>query len=404
MVNYIRTESGETSVKTMGVVAERTPVRPGVVDFTVRPVFSVFDYGTIEPPVPLDNSTITLMAAVNFETLWQQGIPSHYIGLVHNDEVISAREAIAKGVAPTTMRVVYVNRVMPQFVDGKWVYVMYQEGSRPANNYVHPLELISRDELPESASVWGRIKRGETTLAELGLPEDMKPGMPIPDAPFLDYTTKFEKGDKGLTKEQARLLAGLSPERFSTVNETTRRASRAMTDYAASRGFKRLDGKVEQITVPDLSSRDIRALPAELQTWYHRLGSHASFEGQFDVLGDFVCTWHEDRLVTPEGLGISKQRIRDKVKALNPAWYNDIEQAKKDAIAKGVKDFRTLMDPSIEYVSPSEEFFHGVNRLFQAGTNQWVGAKVYEVYPDDGSLTADLKRATEEFQQLAKAK
>ena len=56
-----------TSVKTIFVVRRPTETEPGIADFRFNPVFSVFDFGTLEPPVPLDNSTIALMAAYNFE-------------------------------------------------------------------------------------------------------------------------------------------------------------------------------------------------------------------------------------------------------------------------------------------------------------------------------------------------
>ena len=149
-----------------------------------------------------------------------------------------------------------------------------------------------------------------------------------------------------------------------------------MTDYAKSRNFNREDGKVEHITLYDNGQ-------------------------QLDILGDAVCTWHEDRLVTPQGIGISKQRIRDKVKALNPEWYADIERAKKEAKVTGAQDFRALLNPAINYVSPSVEFFNGLNTLFRAATNQWVDSKVYDVYPSEGnSLAGDLEKAVAEFQRV----
>ncbi len=102
------------------------------------------------------------------------------------------------------------------------------------------------------------------------------------------------------------------------------------------------------------------------------------------------------------GIGISKQRIRNKVKQLNPAWYENIQQSKERAINEGVEDFRTLMDPTIRYTSPGVEFFGAINSLFRAGTNQWVDTRVYDLYPTRReSLEDNLARATEEFQKVA---
>ena len=71
--------------------------------------------------------------------------------------------------------------------------------------------------------------------------------------------------------------------------------------------------------------------------------------------------------------------------------------------AEHVEDFRTLMDPSIKYTSPSPDLFNAINNLFRAGTNQWVNAVVYDVYPGkNDSLDDTLARAIDEFQEVAK--
>jgi len=378
MVTYVGRVDHETSVKTIDIIKRPTQTRYGEADFDHRSVFSVFDVGTIKPPVPLDNSTICLMQGFNFELLTEEDIDSHYLGLVTSEgEVISARDAIRRGVAPTITRVQLVNRILPEFRDVGWDYPMFK--SPRNNNYVHPIEFISRNELPESSSVWGRVERGEITLADLGLPKGFKKGDKVPDElkPILDYSTKFEPEDRYLSPEQARAVLGISVKRFAEINDVTRRTSNLMTDHAESRGFAREDGKVEYITLVEE-------------------------EEQFDVLGDAVCTWHEDRLVTPQGIGISKQRIRNKVKELNPRWYAEVGRAKQEARDERRPDFRKLMDSSIKYTSPDPEFFHAINNLFRAGTNQWVDAKVYDIYPgQDNSMEDDLEKAVEEFQKVA---
>lgn len=378
MVEYLRTVEKATSVKSINVIRDPTSTSAGESDFGYRPVFSVFDYGTIQPSVPLDNSTVCLMQGFNFELLSEQGVDSHYLGLVDGKgELLSARDAITRGITSSTTRVQFVNRVLPMFRDrGGWDYSMFRDPH--GNNYVHPMEFISRNELPESSSVWGRVERGELSLTDLGLPEDFEKGDPIPDElkPILDYSTKFEPDDRYVSPGVAQELLGIDDNRFDGINRRTIKSSNIMTDYAESRGFKRDDGKVEYIVVPG--------------------------DGEIvDKLGDAVCTWHEDRL-TIFGVGISKQRIRNKVKQLNPRWYADIQRAKQQAKDDGVEDFRTLMNPSINYTSPSSEFFQAINKLFQAGTNQWVDSKVYDVYPGKAEPIVDsLERAVEEFQVVA---
>jgi len=88
------------------------------------------------------------------------------------------------------------------------------------------IEFISRNSLPESSSVWKRIKSGQLTLEELGLPPDFKPGDEIPDElkPILDYSTKFEPDDRYLKPSEAQALMNISDEDFSRINESTRNA------------------------------------------------------------------------------------------------------------------------------------------------------------------------------------
>ena len=164
MTDYARKVAHATSVKEIMVIREPNYIEFGEADFRFRPVFSVFDYGTIVPPVELDNRTICVMQGFNFELLAKKGIDSHYIGLVTSaGELLSANDVLARrstprAVIPNTTRLRFVNRVMPRFDEetGKWDYSAFQ--SPEANNYVHPLELMSRNDLPEASSVWKRVK------------------------------------------------------------------------------------------------------------------------------------------------------------------------------------------------------------------------------------------------------
>lgn len=363
-----------TSVKEQIIQEEPTKIATGIADFRAKQVYSVFDIGTITPVVPLDNSTITLMGGFNFELLKEKGIESHYIGLVDKDgRQISAKDAIAKGISPNIMRIKYANRIDPVHRDGKWDYSMFVNPD--INNYVQPIEFITRNGLPPESSVWKRIKRGKVTLEDFGLPSTFKPGDEIPPelVPLLDYSTKFEPDDRYLRPEEARRLMSMAPDRFATLGDKSKRTSNLFTEYAESRGFKRDDGKVEYIVI----------------------------DGSRDDLGDAVCTWHEDRL--KRGVGISKQRIRDKETKVNPKWYAEIQRAKEQAKDQGAADFRKLMDPNIRHDDLPAEFIHRINRLFQAATNQWVAARVYDPYPGKSdSLSDTLDRAVEDFQKVAK--
>jgi len=377
MVDYVETVKHDTSVKQINIIEAPTDYSAGEADFKALKVFSVFDVGRMEPTEPLDNSTITLMAGYNFELLREHGINSHYLGLVTEDgQLVDTKYCIKNGITPDKLRLQFVNRMKPVFIDGDWDYSMFKDPT--VNNYVQPMEFIQRNSLPAASSLWGRIERGEVSLSDFGLP-NLKPGDAVPEEliPLLDYSTKFEPEDRYVRASEAQRLLGVSDERFTQIKDTLRKTSIIMTDYAASRGFKREDGKFELIVVP-------------------------TGDGIADILGDAVCTWHEDRLVTPQGLGISKQRIRDKIVELNPEWYQEVKAAKKQARIEGIEDFRTLLSSRTPPIMPSADFFKAVNTLFRAGTNQWIGSKVYQIYPEqNNTLEDDLEKAVEEFKKAA---
>jgi phosphoribosylaminoimidazole-succinocarboxamide synthase len=347
-----------TSVKTIFIVQRPTETEPGIADFRFNPVFSVFDYGTLQPPVPLDNSTIALMAAYNFERLREAGIESHYLGMVEDGELISAATAIRQGVAPDTLRVRLVTRLLPTHTVAGWEYSTFHEP--PSNHFVVPIEFISRVKIGANSSVWKRVARGEISLTDLGLPPDIQPGDPLPQH-ALDYSTKYEPEDRYVSAEEARQITGFSPERWAKINRTTAEASRLMTELAQSRGVQREDGKVEYVTLDNRAEQD--------------------------VLGDAVTTLHEDRLIL-DGTDITKQAIRDAVKRCSPEWAAEIERAKTEARRESVADFRTLMDPAIRYVSPPAAFFERYNAMARAFVNHWVGSAVY---PEDGDLSRRLR-------------
>jgi phosphoribosylaminoimidazole-succinocarboxamide synthase len=345
-------------VKTIFVVKRPTETEPGIADFRFNPVFSVFDFGTLQPPVPLDNSTIALMAAYNFERLREAGIESHYVAMVYEGEAIPAAEAIRRRVAPDTLRVRLVNRLLPSHTPGGWDYSVFH--APPSSHFVVPIEFISRVKIGANSSVWKRVARGEVSLTELGLPADIQPGDPLPRH-ALDFSTKYEPEDRYVSAEGAREITGFAPERWAKINRTTAEVSRLMTELAQSRGVQREDGKVEYVTLDHPDS--------------------------VDVLGDAVTTLHEDRLIL-DGTDITKQAIRNAVKRCSPEWAAEIDRAKTEARRQGIADFRTLMDPTVRYVSPPVAFFERYNALARAFVNHWVGAAVY---PEDRDLTRRLQ-------------
>lgn len=379
----------KTSVKTIKVLKDSTPTQTGVADFSMNPVYSVFDVGTIVPPHPLDNSTVTTMAAFNFEMLQEAKVKSHYRGVTNSDGELfnSVKYLIKRDEIPSAIRVKYVNRVMPIFNEETGTYDYSPFHNSKENNFILPLEVIMRERLGEKSSVWKRVAKGELNPAEMDI-ENLKPGDKPPHT-IIDFSTKLEKEDRYLTPQEARKLIGFSEDEFESLKLNARKISSELTSYATSVGFEREDGKVEYIICPR---------PQGL------IKSNILIERDDEVLleailADAAGTWHEDRFLF-EGLPISKQLIRDEIVKVSPKWYEEVEKCKEEAKVKGVQDFTTLMNPKIQFESPSIEFFEDINRLFQVATNLWIGEELYKVYNDKSeSLLDNMRRVTEEFRR-----
>ena len=359
-----------TSVNEIYLYKSPTAFEEGVARITATSNFSVFDVGRMEPTFPLDNSTIVLMGGVNFELLHEEGIKTHYLGLEDkNGELVSAMECIARGIAPWSMRVWFLNRIDPKFRDDAWDYSMFKNPT--FRHYVLPVECISRNEINKNSSVWDLIEMGILTLQDLGLPSNFQLGDEIPEhlKPLLTYTTKYEPYDRPLTPKQAQELLHLSDTEFAHMNGVTTKCSRIITAYGESRGFRRPDGKIEQ-----------------------------SKERVLDRVG----TPHEDRLIhVKTEFGISKQRIRDKIRKDNPRWYEDQARAKRRAVDEGKPDFRDLMDKEIELTLPPPAFFRAFNRLTRAGASLWANKKMYRIYDRyQESLNDNVCRAVEAFRKV----
>ena len=87
MAEYKKTIGTDNSVKQFGIIQEPTNNKSGVADVLYKNVYSVFDIGTMRMPegCEIDNSTILAMAAQNFENFENQGIKTHYLGVIDND-------------------------------------------------------------------------------------------------------------------------------------------------------------------------------------------------------------------------------------------------------------------------------------------------------------------------------
>jgi phosphoribosylaminoimidazole-succinocarboxamide synthase len=116
--------------------------------------------------------------------------------------------------------------------------------SPQSKNYLIPLEWICRWYV--AGSLYDRVKDGKLTAKDLGFPAGhaVKLGEPLPE-PFLEVSTKLEKTDRLLKKDEALQISGLKPQEYDEAREIVLRIDEDIGRSVSLRGLIHADGKKE---------------------------------------------------------------------------------------------------------------------------------------------------------------
>ncbi len=213
--NILRIHEG--SAKNTLVYKEPTE-REGEGVFEFLDYFSVFDWGRfLDSPIKLKGIAMAAVAKKYFELLQQAGIKTHYLGM----------ESLSR------MKVAVVK--IPE------AYKNLSPGSR---NCLLPIEIIFRVYTHPESSDLRKIKEGKRTFKELGYGEMPEPNKRLPKVK-MSYSTKLEAEDRVLTREEARVLAGLTPEEMNRLEELALKANDIITKNSEAAGMIHYDGKIE---------------------------------------------------------------------------------------------------------------------------------------------------------------
>lgn len=185
-------------------------------EFEFTDNISVFDK-VIPTDIPKKGETLCRTSAFWFQVLRQHGIKSHFTELI----------------PPNRMRIKKVD-VIPD----------YDKLDCSSSNYLIPLEFISRHYL--AGSLYDRMKKGKIAPEELGFPEGYEPsyGDELPQ-PFYETTTKLEKVDRKMSREEAIELSGLTQEEYERVMEMMATIDKLISNEAEERCLIHVDGKKE---------------------------------------------------------------------------------------------------------------------------------------------------------------
>ncbi len=185
-------------------------------EFVFTDQISVFDK-VIPSLVPHKGETLCRTSAHWFETVAGMGIPTHFLKVLDGNRMRVRRVQIIED---------------------------YSKLGPATRSYLIPLEVIARYYV--AGSFHDRLKSGAIRPEDAGLPRGSAPkyGDPLPE-PFLETTTKLEKVDRELTREEAVKISGLTPEEYDALLEAVVRIDERLNAEVRKRGLVHVDGKKE---------------------------------------------------------------------------------------------------------------------------------------------------------------
>ena len=331
------------SVKDLQVIQKPTVSAMGVGRFVFSDRYSVFDWGEMPDHIEGKGAALCLMGAYCFDQLEAKGVKTHYSGLV-NEKGKAVKVAELRQPS-SVMEVALVNVYKPKtsVVNGKILHD-YSVYTSALKNCLIPLEIIYRNGLPEGSSVFKRLAQGKITLEDLGLDHQPKPGENL-SKPIFDVSTKLEVTDRYLTWSEAQRIAGLTDQELVDVKAVLLGADETITEAALNAALKNEDGKIE------LAFDDKRRL----------------------MVVDVVGTLDECRF-TFDGVHVSKEVARQFYK--KTSWYQELEQAKKDAEAKGVQDWKSLCRSQPPKLDPKLKTI--ISQMYMAAANEMAKQKLFD--------------------------
>jgi len=347
-------------VKDLEVIKKPTSDKMGVGRFHFSDRYSVFDWGEMPDHIAGKGAALCLMGAYCFEELEREGVETHYRGLVNSDGKVIKFSELKQPSSVMEVNLVNVYKPKTSVVGGKLVhdYSMY---TPQLKNCLIPLEIIYRNGLPEGSSIFKRLEQGKITLKDLGLDHYPKPGEQL-ERPIFDVSTKLEETDRYLTWEEAQKIAGLTDGELGDVKSVLLKADDIVTEVASKAGLKNEDGKIE-----------------------------LAFDGKRKLMiVDVIGTLDECRF-TYDGVHVSKEVARQFYK--KTAWYGDVEEAKKEAEAKGLQDWKALCKSQPPKLDPQLKAI--ISEMYTAAENGITGCDLFDA-PKLSRVIAKYKLYMEE--------
>lgn len=278
-----------------------------------------------------------------YQTYCKQGLPHHaLIGSDLSDDALLKVKNIA------------VNR--PDFDGEHYDYAKYK--SKPVNALV-PLEVIFRLGLPPGNSLSKRLGNELAKWQAFGFETIKDNG--LLERPFIDFSTKLERGDRYLDYQEAQSIACLSEKEWNELLVMTNLIALNLFHFHHKLGLELWDGKIEVAFM---------------------MGANG--ERSFMLVDSIGID--ELRLLY-KGKSFSKEFLRETYK--NSSWYQNLEAAKKDSLT-GQGDFKSIC--LNKYKSAPEPLTTEIKERAEAVYKSYANAVTKEVWETeffDSSFTLE---------------
>jgi phosphoribosylaminoimidazole-succinocarboxamide synthase len=332
------------SVKDLEVVKKPTEGKMGIGRFRFSDRYSVFDWGEMPDLIDKKGEALCMMGVYCFERLEEKGIQTHYRGLVDKKGKVVKFDELEQ--PSNIMEINLVNVYRPKSATrGDRLCYDYGIYTPQLHNFLIPLEIMYRNGLPEGSSVFKRLEQRRATVKDLGLDHYPKVGERL-KKPIFDVSTKLEEKDRYVTWEEAKGLAGLTYGEVVEIQDLLLKVDKTITEIASRADLVNEDGKIELAFDP---SRRLMVV---------------------DVAG----TLDECRF-TYDGLHVSKEIARQYYKKTD--WYSNVEEAKKTAETKGIKDWKKLCKTQPPKLDPTLKNI--ISQMYTATANELTGKEMFDV-------------------------
>ncbi|RZV08470.1 phosphoribosylaminoimidazole-succinocarboxamide synthase [Natrinema hispanicum] len=334
-----------TSVKEFRIEEDATDDDLGRGSFVFTDDYSVFDWGKMPDQIPQKGATLCTMGAFNFELLESEGVPTHYRGVVENGDVIPLEEASH----PPWEMAIDLTQVPDLPHEGReYDYDHYHEAA--GENYLIPLEIVFRNRVPVGSSLRRRTDPADHDLDFEEWPDEVVDL----DEPIVEFSTKYEEGDRYLDHAEADAIAGVAA--IDDLESVAREVNRIITEQADAAGLVHEDGKIECLY----------------------------YQGEIRV-ADVVGTFDENRF-SYEGTQLSKEVLRQYHKRTQPDWVEAVDAAKAEAKQEDIADWKSLCDEAPDPLT--EEVLETARDMYCAGANAYTGQEFFDAPPLSSAIGA----------------